>query len=128
MASVQPLGYLAWAACGKDPSFNPTSILTEARRTVRYSAVELAELDYADRAPDSAALFAAWRQQLADATDLVDALPPDEAGTAVLARDGSLFRGTLEHLQRALANHDLVFHGGSIRGAFPRLAEKGPGL
>ncbi len=24
---IQPLGYLAWAACGKDPGFSPASVL-----------------------------------------------------------------------------------------------------
>ena len=27
---LQPLGYLAWAACGKDPGFSPASLLAEA--------------------------------------------------------------------------------------------------
>jgi Nucleotidyl transferase AbiEii toxin, Type IV TA system len=27
---IQPLGYLAWAACGKDPGFGPASILGHA--------------------------------------------------------------------------------------------------
>src|SRR6266581_8709770 len=30
---LQPLGYLAWAACGKDPGFGPRSILEGARRS-----------------------------------------------------------------------------------------------
>ncbi len=28
----QPLGYLAWAACGKDPGFSPAAILEQAAR------------------------------------------------------------------------------------------------
>ena len=35
---VQPLGYLAWAACGKDPGFSPMAILEHAARSSRYSA------------------------------------------------------------------------------------------
>jgi hypothetical protein len=42
---VQPLGYLAWAACGKDPGFSPTAILELAARSARYS-----EADEAGRA------------------------------------------------------------------------------
>ncbi len=33
---LQPLGYLVWAACGKDPGFNPRSLLAAAQR-LRYS-------------------------------------------------------------------------------------------
>ena len=36
---VQPLGYLAWAASGKDPGFSPAAILDHAARTVRYTDV-----------------------------------------------------------------------------------------
>ena len=32
-AKLQPLGYLMWAACGKDPGFSPGSLLAHARRT-----------------------------------------------------------------------------------------------
>jgi len=44
---IQPLGYLAWAACGKDPGFSPMGILDEAARTARYSADEVAALAFA---------------------------------------------------------------------------------
>ena len=30
---LQPLGYLLWAACGKDPGYSPGSLLAHARRT-----------------------------------------------------------------------------------------------
>jgi hypothetical protein len=30
---IQPLGYLAWAACGKDPGFSPLGIVQEASRS-----------------------------------------------------------------------------------------------
>jgi len=41
---LQPLGYLAWAASGKDPGFSPAAIIEQAGRTGRYSAEEVAEL------------------------------------------------------------------------------------
>lgn len=43
---VQPLGYLAWAACGKDPGFSPSAILELAARSARYSEAELRGLDF----------------------------------------------------------------------------------
>ena len=42
---VQPLGCLAWAACGKDPGFSPSAILALAARSARYSEAELRGLD-----------------------------------------------------------------------------------
>ena len=54
-AKLQPLGYLMWAACGKDPGFSPGSLLAHARRTARYSALELAQLQFEGDPPDAAA-------------------------------------------------------------------------
>jgi hypothetical protein len=116
---VQPLGYLAWAACGKDPGFSPSGILEEAGRANRYSAAELRELDFEGEPPDAAELSRAWRTQLEAARVVVASLPPDQAGKAVLDQDGRLFRGEAADLARALESDALVFHAGSIRGAFP---------
>ena len=44
---LQPFGYLVWAACGKDPGYNPQSLLAIARRQ-RYSHAEVATLDFAE--------------------------------------------------------------------------------
>jgi hypothetical protein len=35
---LQPFGFLAWAAAGKDPGFSPAGIVGHARRTSRYTA------------------------------------------------------------------------------------------
>jgi hypothetical protein len=121
VSEVQPFGYLAWAACGKDPSFSPSAILAEARRTAQYSGAEFAELDYVGLAPDPKTLFARWRAQTTEAAELINALPPDRAGTAVLSRDGSLFSGALDELANALSRDDVIFHEGRIRGAFPQV-------
>jgi hypothetical protein len=81
---VQPLGYLAWAACGKDPGFSPTAILELAARSARYSETELRGSDFEDDAPDAPSLARRWRAMLDDAREIVAALPADEAGRAVL--------------------------------------------
>jgi hypothetical protein len=119
---IQPLGYLAWAACGKDPGFSPSSILEEAARTVRYSQDEFQALDFTGRAPDAASLSHAWHEQLSAARTVVALLPAEEAGRAVLDESGRLFRGDLAALRQALVRGSLRFHAGSIRGAWPRLA------
>jgi hypothetical protein len=119
---IQPLGYLAWAACGKDPGFSPSSILEEAVRTARYSQEELQALDFAGPSPDAAESSRAWHEQLAAARTVVARLPAGEAGRAVLDERGRLFRGDPAALQQALVHGSLRFHAGSIRGALPRLA------
>jgi hypothetical protein len=50
---LQPLGYLAWAACGKDPGFSPLAILEHAPRSSRYSADELRDLAFDGPPPDA---------------------------------------------------------------------------
>ena len=119
---VQPLGYLAWAACGKDPGFSPSGILDEAARTSRYTEVELRGLDFSEKPPDAADLARSWRTQLEEARQVVAMLPPEQAGRAVLDTTGRLFTGGVGALHEALVSNALLYHAGSIRGAFPMLA------
>jgi hypothetical protein len=117
--TVQPLGYLAWAAAGKDVGLSPSSIVEEAARS-HYVQEELERVDFEGPAPDAAQLTAVWRQALADARKIVLLLPPDEVGKVVFAgRD--LARFTPEELPKHLG--DLSFHQGRVRGAFPEIRE-----
>lgn len=118
---VQPLGYLAWAACGKDPGFSPSAILELASRSTRYSEAELQGLDFEGQAPDAAGLARRWHAILETGREIVGLLPAEDAGRAVLSRDGTPYRGEPASLQKALESGDLLFHEGSIRGAFPRV-------
>lgn len=121
---VQPLGYLAWATSGKDPGFSPAAILEHAARTVRYTDLELAGLDFDGIAPHAAELSASWHAALAKATVVIGLLPAEHVGTAVLTSESDLFRGDEDALRGALASGDLIFHAGRIRGAFPHLAQR----
>jgi hypothetical protein len=118
---VQPLGLLAWAACGKDPGWSPTAILEQAARSVRYSETELRGLDYSGEAPNAAELSRAWHAALAAAREVVALLPAREAGRAVMLKDGGVFRQDLRALEEALRADRLVYHHGRIGGAFPRI-------
>ena len=120
-SEVQPLGYLAWAACGKDPGFSPTAILELAARSARYTEAELRGLDFEGPTPDAASLAQRWRAILESAREIVGLLPADVAGQAVLLGDGTPYRGEPSALREALADGDLLFHEGCILGAFPRL-------
>lgn len=116
--TVQPLGYLAWAAAGKDPGLSPLAIIEEAART-RYAREEIAELDFDGPMPDVAALSAHWRKALNDARAIIGLLPVDHVGQAVL--DGpDLARASPAELPSRLVR--LVFHPGRLRGAFPEVS------
>jgi hypothetical protein len=115
------LGYLAWAASGKDPGFGPRAILEHAARTSRYSADEVATLSFDGQSPDAGDLSRRWRGMLVEAAATVDALPPAQAGTCVLTAAGALFDGNTDEAGTAVAEDALVYHRGSIRGALPRL-------
>jgi len=119
---IQPLGYLAWAACGKDPGFSPAVILEQAGRSGRYTQGELDGLAFAGPSPDLAAASRTWHAMLGQAQEIVELLPADEAGKCVLDRHGLLYTGSPEKLRADLAAQALVYHEGSIRGAFPVLA------
>jgi hypothetical protein len=118
---VQPLGYLAWAACGKDPGFSPIAILELAARSARYSDVELHGLDFEGEAPHAAALGRQWRAALEAARQTVSLLPAEESGRAVLTKDGVPYRGSPEQLRETRERDELQYHEGRIRGAFPRI-------
>lgn len=122
---LQPLGYLAWAACGKDPAFGPAAILDEVARSNRFTAGELAELSFAGPPPDAAELSRRWHAAIDTARSIVAALPPEEAGTCVLL-DEDLCR--LDPARLVEGRHDgrLAFRSGSIGGALPTVRPKPP--
>jgi hypothetical protein len=118
---VQPFGLLAWAACGKDPGFSPAAILEHAARSTRYSAAELAGLEFDGASPDAGELSRRWHAVLETAREAVGVLPAREAGRAVMLKDGGLYRQDLSALREALREDRLAYHQGSIGGAFPRV-------
>ncbi len=118
---VQPLGYLAWAACAKDPGFTPGGILEQARRSSRYSDEEISSLAFEGVPPDAAHLSHRWHEAVEAAGAIIPRLPASRVGQTVLTRDGRLFMGDLAALDFALASNDLLFHQGRIGGAWPEL-------
>jgi hypothetical protein len=120
-AALQPLGYLAWAACGKDPGYNPRLVLEHAARGGRFSTVELASLAFSGEPPDAAALARRWHDALTDAAAVLAALPAEHVGCCVLEGGDALCRLGPADLSQAMAAGRVGFRSGSIRGAFPEL-------
>ena len=116
---LQPLGYLAWAAAGKDPGFGPSAIIEEAARSVRYSQADLDALDFDGASPDAAQLSRRWHEAVTQARRLVSLLPVEHAGACVLDGDLGLARLDEASLVPALRAGRLWFHEGRVRGAFP---------
>jgi hypothetical protein len=121
---LQPLGYLAWAACGKDPGFGPSAILEHAARGSRYSPEELRGLAFAGAPPDPADLSRRWHGELEEARRIVAVLPAEEAGTCVLSAMAELYRGSASDATVAAAAGALTFHRGRIKGAYPVLVKR----
>jgi len=115
---LQPFGYLVWAACGKDPGYNPRSLLAAAGR-LHYSQAEVNTLDFAGRPPDAAALGAQWHGALESANTICLTLPAGQAGTCVLSENRELYRGDPHLLADSLNRAALLFHKGRIGGAWP---------
>jgi hypothetical protein len=116
--NIQPLGYLAWAACGKDPGYNPLSLLAEISRA-HYSQAELDLLDFSGSKPDAVLLGGLWHEILQTARVLCRQLPAGELGKCVISRDGELFRGNAEQLPEAFKNQMVGFHRGRLGGSWP---------
>ena len=117
---IQPLGLLAWAANGKDLGLTPNYILEMCSRT-NYTRpeFEIAVRNAADY--DLADLSGKWHEMIWRARDMVKLLPPSEVGKAVMAKDGTLFKGDAAALEAALDAGELEFHEGTIGGAWPRI-------
>ena len=123
---VQPLGYLAWAACGKDPGFSPLTILEQAARSSRYTSAELQGLSFEGPPPDMRELSQQWHVILQQAHEIIERLPAAKVGTCVLDQRGQLYQGDPPTLGKTLATDGLVFHPGSIRGVYPSVSPNSP--
>lgn len=116
--SLQPLGFLIWAACGKDPGFNPLSLLQQIRRSSRYTQDELDELDFNGAPPNAAELGARWHGFLDEAERIIELLPFEQVGTCVLSAEGGLCREVPVDVA------GLIFHKGRIGGAMPMFPDR----
>jgi hypothetical protein len=119
--ALQPLGYLAWAAAGKNLGFGPLDLIEDAARTTRYARPELAAVVFDGPAPDFDAMARAWRKAIADAREIVRLLPPEHAGKVVLDAGSELERSTPAALGGELAAGRVSFHEGHIRGVMPEV-------
>ncbi|MBD3391040.1 MAG: hypothetical protein GF418_03205 [Chitinivibrionales bacterium] len=121
--SLQPLGYLVWASCGKDPGLNPSMLLAEASRA-HYSQPEINALDFAGNPPPCAELSSQWKHAVSAARETVDLLPGDHLGECIVNAEGMLYHGDAHQLVCDLKKGSIRFHKGSIGGVWPRLVRR----
>jgi hypothetical protein len=120
---VQPLGYLIWAACGKDPGMNPDMLLSQCAQ-VHYSQEELDSLDFEQTAPRAADVSREWKHAVADGEAIVAALPEDHLGECVLRADGTtLYSGSADELRKDVSENGIRFHKGTLGGVWPTVVE-----
>ncbi len=117
---LQPFGYLAYAACGKDPGYNPISLLELAKRQ-HYSQAEIDTLDFDQGTPDASLLGQRWHAVIAAADEILEVLPARHVGTCVATPDGDLCTLDAAALQASFIEGSLVFHEGTLGGAWPRV-------
>lgn len=116
---LQPFGFLVWAACGKDPGYNPKSMLAAASRS-HYSQPELDALDFEGPRPNAKTVGMRWHEILGLASRIIEALPSEEVGKCcILAQTQQLFDGGIDEIEAALKDKSLVFHEGRIGGSWP---------
>jgi hypothetical protein len=108
-----PLAAICWAACGKDPGFNPLSLLKMMRRFARIDPARLEEIQA--RALDPVALKTAWIEMSdtaeAEMIRVADEQPDLPIGVAFVDAEG----------RPGWIGHDpaLRVHAPSVRGCWP---------
>jgi hypothetical protein len=120
-ALYQNLGLLVYAATGKHQSRSPHMLLAEASRYARFSMPEYESILIDGVPPDPKVLGIAWRAALREAHEIIEILPHQLVGTAVLTKPGEPWRGTPEELQTALTRDELIFHPPAVGGCWPRI-------
>lgn len=118
-STLQPFGYLVWGACGKDPGLTPDFILDQANRSSHYSRPEYEALAFYGDAPKAESLMATWRKMLEQAGELTKALPENKVGCCILTPDSNPYRRGVDELTRDIEASAVIFHEGTLGGAWP---------
>ncbi len=122
---LQRLGYLIWAACGKDEGYGPGMMLDGASRQ-RYTQMELDLLDFEGERPAASVLSRVFKEAVVEAKVILDALPEAEIGCCLLRQDGTPYSEAPDRLAADLSLGNVIrFHKGSIGGVWPVIVGQG---
>lgn len=113
---ILSLGALCWAAVGKDPGFTPLSLLELLRRRGKYQAEDFLRLRLVEPV-DLKSMKQRWLHALAEAENLINRLPPDQAGCLYYSQAKRRF------VTPGKKDADFVPHYGRPGGVLPRFFE-----
>ena len=112
------LGALTWAAAAKDPGFTPELIADWARRGNQFRPEDFRSL-HLSQPFDPVAGKRTWLSAWAEAEALFEILPPGEMGCLYLADGKPVLPKPSDP-----AFPGLTRHFGSVKGAWPRIADR----
>jgi hypothetical protein len=117
--NVLSLGAMCWAACGKDPGFTPTGLLSLLGRRGKYRPEDFERLDLVEQ-PDLVAMKKAWRAALDEAEAFVRSRAADEIGCLYYSLKKRAFVGQFDP-----GDPDVRPHHGRPGGVLPELQPRG---
>ena len=110
-----PLGALCWAAVGKDPGYSPAGLVEQLARKGRFRPDDFNGLDLTFPV-DLPVWKHDWLGALAEARQLIDRLPPEDAGCLYLDP------GTKKFVAPPGNSSACLCHFGSLGGVLPGIA------
>ncbi|PIR23606.1 MAG: hypothetical protein COV44_01870 [Deltaproteobacteria bacterium CG11_big_fil_rev_8_21_14_0_20_45_16] len=115
--STLSLGAMCWAAAGKDPGFNPRSLLELLKRRGRFHDEDFARLKLRSK-PDLTELKSKWLEALESAEAFIATRPSDEVGCLYYSKSKKQFITPTFDMTRG---QDYELHYGCPGGVLPRI-------
>ncbi len=115
-----PLGALCWAACGKDPGYNPKSLMELLKRRGKYRPEDFKRLHLTveyRQILDVQELKAKWLQALSDAEDFIQTAPFAEVGCLYY----SLIEKKFIQPKIPINPKETLLHYGRLGGVLPQI-------
>jgi hypothetical protein len=116
--NILPLGAQCWAACGKDPGFNPQSLLELLKRRGKYRTEDFERLNLT-RKVDIQELKNRWIKMLADAETFVNNTPYKDVGC--LYYSSSLEKFIEPSIKMFSSSQKVLKHFGKPGGVLPHV-------
>ncbi|MBL6989704.1 MAG: hypothetical protein ISR65_07995 [Bacteriovoracaceae bacterium] len=114
--TILPLGPLCWAACGKDPGFNPLSLLELLKRRGKYRPEDFTRLQLS-KTVDIVDLKTNWLEALGEAENFITSANPTEIGCLYYSKKEKKFiTPDVTKLSK-----DTVVHYGKLGGSIPSI-------
>jgi len=114
--NILPLGAQCWAACGKDPGFNPISLLEILKRRGKYQQTDFDRL-HLKKPVELQLLKKNWLKMLEEAEEFFKLAPPEEVGCLYY----SLKRKSFYQPTDFKKDSDRVLHFGRPGGVLPKI-------